>query len=423
MLHSVEFTGRPAQPPRYSNRWVRTAKWHAEDVAQRPLASGFVDSDILRLGVNAVLNAASAAGTLPFILADVSSVTGGSGTANTSVVHHAGKVFALQEGSKPVVVNMPHLTTEGALKESKGFTAHPKACPVTGELMWFNYGSPAGLTYGVWDRDGRPVHETVVQLPHNVMVHDIAVTRHYTVILDCPLILTPNLLKGQGPVHLDNDVPMRLGVFPRHGNGKDVEWYEVPGPGKMCFHVMNAYEHNSGEIVVIGCAQPKVSIGDMNVQHAQKERLTEWRIDPQTRLVNERVLSEMPCDFPRVNERFMGQPFRFGYAAAFDPDNRHGTVPRFNRITKHDVRSAETFVWEGSVGVCVGEPIFVPRVGASLGDEDDGYVLVYARDETRRSSEVFIFDAQDFGNAPLCRVQLPRRVPYGFHVAWVPAEL
>mmetsp|Transcript_134576 Transcript_134576/g.339979 ORF Transcript_134576/g.339979 Transcript_134576/m.339979 type:complete len:592 (+) Transcript_134576:31-1806(+) len=426
MLHSVEIAsagkGSQSRCARYSNSWVRTAKWFAEDVAQRPLASGFIDDDMLRMGLNAALNVASVARAVPNIMWDGGLVAGGSGTANTSVIYHAGKVLALQEGSKPIVVSMPHLATEGPLAGSRGFTAHPKICPKTGELIWFNYGSPAGMSYGVWDRHGHPIHETVIPLPHSVMVHDIAITSRHTVVLDCPLRLAPDFTRGQGPVHLNKDIPMRFGILPRRGHGEDVTWYEVPGPGKMCFHVMNAYEHPSGDIVVVGCAQPEVSIWDMNLQHAHLERLTEWRISPRTKRVQERVLSEVPCDFPRINERFVGRPFRFGYAAAFDPGMCDANALKFRGVTKHDVHSAETATWEPGSGVYVGEPVFVPRVGADPDAEEDGYILVYSHNESTRTSEVLVLDARDFGQPPVCRIQLPRRVPYGFHVAWVPAE-
>jgi len=175
---------------------------------------------------------------------------------------------------------------------------------------------------------------------------------------------------------------------------------------------------------VIGCAQPDVSIGDMNVQHAHKEKLTEWCIDPRTGRVTERILSNVPCDFPRVNEQLVGLPFRYGYAAAFDPNNRGTNVPKFTGITKHDVLSADTQLWTAGEAVFVGEPIYVPRVGASPTDEDDGYVLVHAHDERRKVSEIMILDARDFGDGrpPVCRIELPRRVPYGFHVAWISTE-
>jgi carotenoid cleavage dioxygenase len=422
MLHSVEFAASRPHFARYSNSWVRTAKWHAENAAQRPLASGLFGDSPVRPGVHAAINAISLVGAMPQILMDGNTLTSGSGTANTSVMKHAGRVLALQEGSQPIVVDMPRLSTVGPLEGTKAFTAHPKVCPVTGELMWFNYGSSAGLSYGVWDDRGHPVHETTIHLPHNVMMHDIAVTRHCTVLLDCPLLLAPDPMGGHGPVHLNKDIPMRIGVLPRHGHGTEVEWYEVPGPGKMCFHVMNAYECSSGDIVLVGCAQPDVSVWDMNVGHAQQEKLTEWRVDRRSRQVTERVVSDVPCDFPSVSRRVVGLPFRYGYAAAFDPRLASGGTLRFAGITKHDVQAAETITWQAGDGVFVGEPAYVPRAGGPDDDEDDGYVLTFSRDERRGSSQVLMFDSKNFGAPPICRIQLPRRVPYGFHVSWVPVD-
>jgi len=64
------------------------------------------------------------------------------------------------------------------------------------------------------------------------------------------------------------------------------------------------------------------------------------------------------------------------------------------------------------------EPVFVPRNGAT--DEDDGYVMCYVFDARRNSSDVVILSAQDFTGEPLAVVELPVRVPFGFHGAWFP---
>jgi carotenoid cleavage dioxygenase len=60
----------------------------------------------------------------------------------------------------------------------------------------------------------------------------------------------------------------------------------------------------------------------------------------------------------------------------------------------------------------------VPREGAT--SEDDGYLLSYVYDEGRDASELMVLDANDLSAAPLARVMLPARVPYGFHGSWVP---
>ena len=61
-----------------------------------------------------------------------------SSKANTHVIGHAGKILALEEGHFPYEIDCDLETVGstdfgGVLKGS--FTAHPKICPVTGELL------------------------------------------------------------------------------------------------------------------------------------------------------------------------------------------------------------------------------------------------------------------------------------------------
>jgi len=81
--------------------------------------------------------------------------------ANTHVVGHAGKILALEEGHFPYVLD-GNLDTVGptdfggALKGS--FTAHPKICPVTGEMLAFGYSAmPPYLRYLRVSADGKLV--------------------------------------------------------------------------------------------------------------------------------------------------------------------------------------------------------------------------------------------------------------------------
>jgi carotenoid cleavage dioxygenase len=64
------------------------------------------------------------------------------------------------------------------------------------------------------------------------------------------------------------------------------------------------------------------------------------------------------------------------------------------------------------------EPVFVPREGAK--DEDDGYVMAYVFNGERNASDVVILSGQDFTGSPLAVVELPVRVPFGFHGGWFP---
>ena len=74
---------------RYANRYVRTPRWLAEHAAGRTLFGGMgLPSDP---SVEKIL----------------------SGGANTHIVHHAGRLMALQEGSNPFEMDNTDLTSKG----------------------------------------------------------------------------------------------------------------------------------------------------------------------------------------------------------------------------------------------------------------------------------------------------------------------
>ena len=66
-----------------------------------------------------------------------------------------------------------------------------------------------------------------------------------------------------------------------------------------------------------------------------------------------------------------------------------------------------------------GEPYYVPA--SDDADEGEGWVMTYLWDRTTDRSSLGIFDAQDVAAGPIAEVQLPVRVPFGFHGTWVPS--
>ena len=66
------------------------------------------------------------------------------------------------------------------------------------------------------------------------------------------------------------------------------------------------------------------------------------------------------------------------------------------------------------------ESPFIPRANAQ--SEDDGYVISFVTDAREGSSEVIILDAQNMDQEPVARIQLPQRVPLGFHACWIDGE-
>jgi len=122
---------------------------------------------------------------------------------------------------------------------------------------------------------------------------------------------------------------------------------------------------------------------------------------------------------PRFDERLAGRKHRYGYFTNGDtesPQNANAS----KGLLKRDYQTGKTEVQDLGKNLAAGEPLFVPRNAKS--SEDDGWVLAVWYDEARDRSEMIVLDAQNFAGAPVARVKLQHRVPWGFHGNWVPAQ-
>jgi carotenoid cleavage dioxygenase len=72
-------------------------------------------------------------------------------------------------------------------------------------------------------------------------------------------------------------------------------------------------------------------------------------------------------------------------------------------------------------GAVVGEAVFVPR--AADADEADGWLLALAYSPETDASALHIINAGDPTGDAQAVVELPQRVPVGFHGNWVPDTL
>jgi carotenoid cleavage dioxygenase len=116
----------------------------------------------------------------------------------------------------------------------------------------------------------------------------------------------------------------------------------------------------------------------------------------------------------------LGRKHRFGYMAATGPEGNETLQPVFTAIRKFDLERGTIETRAFGRGNGVGEPLFVPRRAEA--DEDDGYVLALAYNQSRNASDFMVLDARSINAEPVARIPLPHRVPYGFHGNWVPAE-
>lgn len=400
MLHALHVENGTAT---YRNRYVRTRALQAERDA----------GEALWTGINERPDLSKPGG--PF-----------KDTANTDLVFHAGRLLALWWLGGPCYqVALPSLETVGehdfggTLPE--GLTAHPKLDPQTGELMVFDYDVlPPYLSYRVISADGRVVHRTDLDLPGPRLFHDLAITEHHTIFLDFPLMWDPELLmRSKTKVMFDTELPARFGVLPRHASGDAVRWFEADSC--YAYHTINAWEVGD-EIVLVGCrienplaAPDGDAVPNIDVLRLEPY-LHEWRFDLKTGAVHERALDDVMTEFPRMNNQRLGRPTRYSY----NPRVAREPALLFDGFVKYDTEAGTSTEHTYGPGRYGGETVFAPRVGART--EDDGYVLTFVTDAADGASEVVVVDAQRVEDGPVARVEIPHRVPIGYHTWWVGAD-
>ncbi len=395
MIHAVTLRRGHAH---YRNRWVRTQRFQLERAAGEALFGGLTDL----------------AATDPRV------VGASPNAANTNVLMHAGRLLALWEGGPPHELDPRTLETLGPFdfggRLQGPMTAHPKLDPESGEMIFFGYSAlPPFLRFHVASAEGELVRSEEIEVPVPTMMHDFCVTREHVLFLVCPAVLRlENLGQGRPPLCWEPELGTRLGVVSRRGGGGAPRWLETDPC--YVFHPMNAYT-DGDRIVADVCRYPRLPLfGSAQEEEPLEAKLTRWTLDLAGGSVKEERLDDAASEFPRLDERRSGLRYRHGYAAGRLAPREDGTG--FDAVLHYDhergVRRAHVFGGEG----LVGEPVFVPRRAGA--PEGEGFLLclVYRPDERR--SDLVVFDAENVEAEPLARVQLPHRVPFGFHGNWAP---
>lgn len=401
MLHAVHFAGGKAT---YRNRMIMTSGLVREMEAGKGLYPSLRDGFDAEEGLK--------------------------NNSGTDVVLHNGEFKTMfSRCGIPYRVDPITLETLGpdtfGGKWHKGVSAHSKVDERTGEMLFFNYSFNTApyMEYGVVSRDGDMICATEIDLPGPRLPHDCWFTENYTILHDLPLFWDPEILaQGRKKLVLDRSMKTRFGVLPRYGSGKDVRWFEFDPT--YILHTVNAWE-DGDEIVAYGFLQlspiPDVPRGtpSAKVQNAyltfnnMQPRLAEYRMNLKTGACSERIVDDENVEMPGMNYRYMGIKNRYVY------NTYAAEIPFFvmSGIQKYDLETLQTIDrYMLPKDKYMGQPVFAPRPNATA--EDDGYVIAFVHDVSGSDTEVYIWDGARVGEGPVCRIQLPVRVPGGSHAYW-----
>jgi carotenoid cleavage dioxygenase-like enzyme len=401
MVHAIEFHDGKAT---YRNRWIRTEGFAAENESQRSIWPGLMDRPD-----TTVPHGAGSDGWLK-------------DSANTDLVFHNGYALALwYQCGLPYKLDPRTLETVGVErfggKLERAVSAHAKVDPVSGELLFFDYATTRPfMTYNVVSARGELTNHEPIDLPGARLPHDMAFSEHYSLLMDLPLFWDPQLLERKvHKVTYYPEMPSRFGILPRHGTNADVKWFEA----SPCYiyHVVNSWE-DGDEFVMDACrmiqAEPGAKRGEGELARMRaflrlEAQLNRWRFNLVTGAVKEEQLDDARTEWPTINRHKMGRKSRYAY---------NSCVPHYEGLVKYDTERGTSEKYLFGAGRTSNEAPFAPRVGAI--DEDDGYVLTFVADvNAHNSGEVIILDAKNFAAGPIARVQIPQRVPTGFHSTWI----
>ncbi|NBQ99690.1 MAG: carotenoid oxygenase family protein [Actinobacteria bacterium] len=334
--------------------------------------------------------------------------------ANTSVLHFSGSIYALEENSLPYRLG-PQLDTLGPWdmggRLRTPMTAHPKLCPVTGELHFFGYAaSMPYLTYHVADADGVLRHSAPITVSGPTMIHDMGLSGNYVVLLDLPVVMT-RMTRRQPSFAWSDTYGARLGILPRGGSDADTRWFEI----EPCyiFHVANCFEREGrdGPELVMDVVRFPELWRDGSSRFSPPSSMWRYVIGISSGNIQESALDDRSVEFPRIDDRLTGAPARWAYAVS-TLDNPTSSIVRYDLLG-----GTAPVTHSLGPGHVHGEPVFVPSGLDSA--EHDGWLVTLVYDATRDCSDVVVYAADALDEGPVAEVHLPRRVPYGFHGTFI----
>jgi carotenoid cleavage dioxygenase len=353
-----------------------------------------------------------------------------SSVANTAIVYHpSGKLWALNEAGAPFRFRLD----ESGKPESIGYdtlhdthrkpmSAHPKIDQRTGEVF-FHGREIMKSFYAAREVDGKISECVDLEMPTGFH-HDLAITENFVLIIDGSMRFnTRGIVQGKPLWNFNPKQKLRFGVFRRGSGPMTTEafvWIEAPVAAELV-HVLYSYDEG-GKIFLwapLGGHQHGKEDGILGGQGPlMMHRVV---IDVDTLSVDIQRVSERVTEFPRIRDDRIGLRTRYGFSGVQSP----GPDFNFTGILKWDFEecrlAGEIHYPEGVVG---GEPVFLPRASGSsdVCDDDDGYIAMFLWNPKAEESTWVLYDARSFSSCPVVELLVPRRVPLGFHAAWLTEE-
>jgi len=240
---------------------------------------------------------------------------------------------------------------------------------------------------------------------------------------------------GKPHFGFDTSMPVYLGVLPRREGATDgdIRWFKRGN----CFasHVMNAYQEGTKIHFDTPEAKnnmfpffPDVDDAPFNGPESASF-LTRWTVDMASNsdeFESCTRLTDMMGEFPRIDDRYAGEKYRYGWMLVIDPTkpvelkggSPGGLLMNTLGLVDHETGTKQSW-WCGPVS-SLQEPCFIPR--APDATEGDGYIVALANRIAEGRTDLLLFEALAIEKGPIATIKLPVRLRMGLHGNWAPGE-
>lgn len=397
----------------FTNRFVKSAKFVAEEKAGRPIFRSFgtsFEDDQLKRGIAL------------------------ESPVNVSVYPYRNSLLAFGEQGLPCELDPLTLETRGvfnfggALNDVTPFAAHPKFDHATGEM--FNF----GIAYSAYDphlnlyrfgAGGELIYRKRLPLDYACSIHDFSLSPSYAVFYLSPYILNMESLALEGRTLMEAlewqpERGSRLLIVSRKTGEQAAT---IPIGNRYCLHLINCFEdENRLTVDVLELDRPIYDqyqvVPDLftDVCEGQPRRFV-IDVENQRLLKTAAIDYALAPDFPSIVPRQFMQPYRDFWMLGISATGRGGR--KFFDQLAHanwtcakacDVYQAPPMHYLG------GEPIFI----ANPRHEMAGVVICEVFEAAQRSSAFAVFDAFNVTAGPIATMRLNEPIHLGFHAVFSP---
>ncbi|WP_315778570.1 MULTISPECIES: carotenoid oxygenase family protein [unclassified Bradyrhizobium] len=416
MVHMVRIQNGHAD---LSMRYVRTRKFTVERQARKALFGAYRN---------------------PFT--DSPEVAGeDANTANTSVMWHHGKLYALKESGRPYELDPVTLETRGETDfggqlASRTFTAHPKMDPLTGECIAFAYNCEGTASNDIElytiAPDGEFTRNERFTAPYCSMVHDFLVSRNFIAFVICPMVCDWDRVKNGEPYwHWDSHKQTHVAVIPRRQGVAGIRWFTAPKLA-MQTHTFNAWEDGHRLVLDQFVTESGWLSQFPDIHNPEARELPpfgeRWTIDlssPDAAIEIKRFIGHIG-EMPVIDQRFAMSRVRHFWFGTNNP--KLGPMlpfgpkgPPFTCLGHFDEETGKLDFYYAGPDSSPEEPCFVPRTADA--PEGDGWLLSIVGRRAENRTDLVILDARNLSAGPVATIRFPCRVHEGFHGIWVNADV